>query len=46
MSDIEPTDDEITEDEGTDDTEGSMTGKGLARSQPPREGDGDSIVRQ
>jgi hypothetical protein len=38
MSDIEPTDDEIADDEGTDDTEGSM-------SQPPREGDGDSIVR-
>lgn len=37
MSDIEPTEDEITEDEGTDDTEGHR----VLRSQPPREGDGD-----
>jgi len=37
MSNIEPTDDEITQDDGIDDTEGNM-------SQPPREGDGKDDI--
>jgi hypothetical protein len=35
MSDIEPTEDEVTEDDGADDTAGHR----VLRSQPPREGE-------